>query len=101
MDTDCTEDRKQINDKLQHLYILGILCSTRNCLVHWIDKDICKILSAMEFIANILQFTQYLISSILDLLKGKCDRYITGNIQQSKVTYRHFRKCFFEMWLTV
>jgi hypothetical protein len=45
----------------------------------------------MEFTTNILHFAQYLISSILDLLKRKCDWYITRNIQQTEVTYRYFR----------
>jgi hypothetical protein len=39
----------------------------------------------MEFTANILHFTQYLISSVLDLLKRKCDWYITSNIQLIKL----------------
>jgi hypothetical protein len=54
----------------------------------WIGqtKKMCKFLPAMEFISNILQFTQCLISSILDLLKRKWLRYITSNIQQTALT---------------
>jgi hypothetical protein len=48
----------------------------KHSLVDWIDKENLP----MEFTANIFDITQYLISSILDPLKRKCDWYITRNI---------------------
>jgi hypothetical protein len=60
--------------------------------IGWARK-LWKIFAAIEFLWNILQFIQYLISSILDFLTRKWKWYTTSNIQQVAIVSRHFRKC--------
>jgi hypothetical protein len=59
--------------------------------IGWTRK-LWKNFAAIEFLQNILQFIQFLISSILDFLKRKWKWY-TSNIQQTANILRHFRKC--------
>jgi hypothetical protein len=96
MAIDCIEVRKQINHNLQHLYILGTLMmwhQSKAYLTGWTRK-LWNIFAVIEFIWNILQFTQYLISSISDFLRRKWKWHTTSNIQQIIIVLRHFRKCF-------
>jgi hypothetical protein len=96
--TDNIKVMTQINDNLKHLQILQTLqCHTNAKLTGLNDKENVDDFPPTEFLYSILQFTQYLTSSILDLLKGKWKWYTTRNIQETTIVYRHFRKKLFNI----